>query len=94
MILPGFLIGIAATAATWLVVRLFPKQKYPKDNALVAAIGFGGAYFVSFVDGVYCMSKLMSQKRWEGGCSRWDIVLQLYGIDFGGGLFGSWFLPT
>jgi hypothetical protein len=49
MILPGFLIGIAATAATWLVVRLFPKQKYPKDNALVAAIGFGGAYFVSFV---------------------------------------------
>lgn len=40
------------------------------------------------------MSKLMSQKRWEGGCSRWDIVLQLYGIDFGGGLFGSWFLPT
>lgn len=30
MILPGFLIGIAATAATWLVVRLFPKQKYPK----------------------------------------------------------------
>lgn len=45
-------------------------------------------------DGVYCMSKLMSQKRWEGGCSRWDIVLQLYGIDFGGGLFGSWFLPT
>ena len=48
MILPGFLIGVAATAATWIVVRLFPKQKYPKDNALVAAIGFGGAYFVSF----------------------------------------------
>ena len=45
MILPGFLIGVAATAATWIVVRLFPKQKYPKDNALVAAIGFGGAYF-------------------------------------------------
>lgn len=36
MILPGFLIGIAATAATWLVVRLFPKQKYPKDNALIS----------------------------------------------------------
>lgn len=48
MILPGFLIGVAATAATWIVVRLFPKQKYPKDNALVAAIGFGGEYFVSF----------------------------------------------
>ena len=49
MILPGFLYWVAATAATWIVVRLFPpKQKYPKDNALVAAIGFGGAYFVSF----------------------------------------------
>ena len=48
IVLLGFVIGIAATAATWIVVRLFPKQKYPKDNALVAAIGFGGAYFVSF----------------------------------------------
>ena len=48
IVLLGFFIGIAATAATWIVVRLFPKQKYPKDNALVAAIGFGGAYFVSF----------------------------------------------
>ena len=57
MILPGFLIGVAATAATWIVVRLFPKQKYPKDNALVAAIGFGGALLR---DGVYCISKLMA----------------------------------
>lgn len=94
MILPGFLIGIAATAATWLVVRLFPKQKYPKDKLWLLLSGLEARTSSLLWDGVYCMSKLMSQKRWEGGCSRWDIVLQLYGIDFGGGLFGSWFLPT
>lgn len=59
--------------------------------SFIAGMSAGIALHRAIMAFVLCK---MSKKRWEGGCSRWDVALQLYGIDFGGGLFGSWFLPT
>lgn len=43
------LAGIVFTGIIWLLVRVFPKQRYPEDNARVAAIGFFFAYYISFL---------------------------------------------
>lgn len=42
-------LGIGATAICGIIVYKFPGQKYPKDNACVAMIGFGFAYMSSIV---------------------------------------------
>lgn len=44
-----FLIGVAATILVGLVVRFFPFQEYPEDNAQIAMIAFAVSYFLTAI---------------------------------------------
>lgn len=41
----GFLFAFSA----WLIVRVFPRQRKPKENARVAAAGFLAAYYIALL---------------------------------------------